>query len=731
MRLIDWTVDYGQGPVPCEVPHAWRQDVDVRWEGPAIYRRKVTLPADCVALRFHGVSYAASVYVNDQLLTQHEGIWDAFDVPVADFANQVVNIRVAVTKNGGPTYPVKDVASGFLPFVFHTFGGVFRDVEVITATSVPLERDPASVVRERGYVRGALTWGWYAELGHPNPPIELIRKEIKAAKELGFNLIKFCLWIPSHAYLEELDKAGMTAWLELPLWDPTPDPDHQVRIADEMERIVRQYAHHPNIVLWTIGCELSNSTPPEYRSILVQMVKELVPGLVKDNSGGAEMYGGDPQEFGDFYDFHPYCDLPFYPQVIESLLPGPRTSLPIFLGEFNDIDVHRDTARTVRDNPYWISADPALNDQGVRWQYDFPTVLPNNRFTRLENEDSHQKLMISTKRKAEFIRKYVQEAVRSHSEISGYVITGWADTPISTAGFVDEYGEMRFNPSDVRKWNGPDCLFIIPSRRPPWINGGNRAGWVDPFNYSTGPVLLKIGVHSERGLHGLLVWDIIRFSWDGGSRGRVANGSSEQRDTSALNAELVGEIYWPATEPGGYLLRVTFAGVSNSWPIWVTAPWDPSELDDLAVYDPERWFGGSKSGDGTQVETRWNNQAQGIVFCLDEGTLPMPFWREAGYEFGKDFWRSTGMSEAWERLLPISPDRSLDPSFLDKLGGGFETHLTRIDMRTYVETPVLVQRDGLILTTLRPFGGLGNQPIGLKNNPAGAHLFRCLLNHLV
>lgn len=719
---MDWTVDYGDGPLPCTVPHAWRQDVDVRWEGPAIYRRSATLPEGATALRFHGVSYAAEVLINGVEVARHEGIWDAFDVEVSALAGSKVELEVRVIKNGGATYPVREVASGFLPYVFHTFGGIYREVEVLTgpdrAPSVPLPRPLP-------YVRGALTWGWYPELGHPNPPIEVIREEVAKAKSLGFNLIKFCLWVPPHAFLEELERQGMAAWLELPLWDPSPDPDHLAKMASEIERIVDQYARHPNVLLWTVGCELSGATPPEYRETLVQVVKQRVPGLVKDNSGGAEMYGGDPREYGDFYDFHPYCDLPFYPQVLESLAIGARARLPILLGEFNDIDVHRDTAALVADIPYWASSDPFLNAQGVRWQYDFPIVLPGNRFTLPENEDAHQRLMKSSVHKAEFIRKHVLETVRSHSDIAGYVLTGWADTPISTAGFVDDAGKLRYNPSEVKRWNGPDCLFLIPSRRPPWIRGGNRPGWLDLQNVAEGPVLHRVGVHSERGIHGQFEWDVIRFSWEGGARGRVAHGAGELTDISARVATQAGEIFWEAEEPGGYLLRVNFAGVTNSWPIWVVAPWSEEDWGECQVLDPAGHVGGSREGSGIAVRTRGACKA-GITFCLDEGTLPAPFWRECAYEFDRDFWHHSGLVEAWERWLPVSGDAVLDPSaFRD-----WDWVLTRIDTRTYAEAPVVAHQDDKIATTLRPFGALGNQPVGLKANLAGAHLMRHLLSKL-
>jgi len=38
-------VDFGAGPLPCEMPHLW-EGVDVRWEGPAIYRTSLSVPEE-------------------------------------------------------------------------------------------------------------------------------------------------------------------------------------------------------------------------------------------------------------------------------------------------------------------------------------------------------------------------------------------------------------------------------------------------------------------------------------------------------------------------------------------------------------------------------------------------------------------------------------------------------------------------------------------------------------
>jgi hypothetical protein len=699
LLIENWTVDYGDGHSErISVPHAWRQDVPVAFEGPVVYRTEIEIPRKPSILRFHGVSYSAEVAINGTPVAKHLGIWDAFDVPLLAYQGKRVAVEVTVVKNGGSTYPVKDVASGFLPYVFNTLGGMYGDVELLDADAAPLEQPfPGhSRVAVDGhkilvdglpfYPRGLLSWGWYPELGHTNAPEDVIRAEVQAAKKLGFNLIKFCLWVPPHRYLKILREEGMEAWLELPLWDPSSDTYKLQAIALEIERILRQYRHHDNIICWTVGCELSHATPPEYRERLVQTIKNLTGSpLVKDNSGGAEMYGGDLREFGDFDDFHPYCDLPFYPPVLDSLLPGPRPNRPVLLGEFNDIDLHRDVARLSDDLPYWASRMSELNAQGVRWLHPLPDLLPENRFAQEPGKNKHRLLMESSRQKAIFIRKFVQEAVRARQAISGYVVTGLCDTPISTSGFFDSWGDVRFTAQECLPWNGPDVLFLIPTRRPPWIDGGNRPGWIDPFNYFAGPIFFRVGVHSERGLSGGLLWTIL----DGDRI--VAQGAFPESLILASEPREVGQISWQCDVPGRYLLRVEFGGAVNEWPFNVFAPWSDEDKD-LSM--------------------------ESIEFRVEEGTVALPFWREAAYEFYGDAW---GLAENWERLLAISPDRALDPTSLEE----HEVIINRIDTRTYLEHPIAVRtKTGKVVTTLRPNGGLGIQPIGLERNPSGAELLR-------
>lgn len=672
---LKWTVDYGDGERPVSVPHVWHLERPVTWEGPAKYRTRFFVPSGQSHLVFHGVSYRAEVFVQGEPVLVHDGIWDAFAVEIARWAGQEVEVMVRVTKNGGPTFPVKVVASGFLPYVHHTFGGIFRPVE-LTSEGLDLE-PPAPLCRvkvEQGrvfadgepvYVRGILTWGWYPETSSPHPSVDVIERELDQIQAMGFNLVKFCLWLPPHAYLEALERRGMWAWIELPIW--LPDPTHLDAMRDEALRIVSQYRRHSCILAWTAGCELSEGVDPRWRAQLVEDIRRLTGGhpLVKDNSGGAEMYGGHPAEFGTFEDFHPYCDTPYFPRVLECLAPGPREKRPTFLGETNDYDVFRPLHEWKDNSPYWASADPDLNDQGVRWQHDLPSILE-----RCQGELGEwlraraDRLLASSLSQSAWMRQQAFDAKRMNSWLDGWVLTGHRHTPISSAGVVDDAGELVYPVETVRQWTADAALLLVPRRTPPWVDGGNRPGWEHPTVRFSGPCLFQVAVHSVTDLTGSLCWSL------------AGQGACvEDASVRALDTRMVGTFVVDLA-PGQYELRCAFGGAERKWPVHVV---------DRLEAPPEHVMSGV-------------------------GTVPRPFFREACYA-----WENWPVAvDAWDVLSLVAGDRCLDPAWLDAEHAGWEPLLIRLDTRTFERLPVVVRTGGKVVTSLR----LGED---WKRNPA-AHL---------
>ncbi len=744
---LTWTVDYGAGPQPCSVPHAWRQDVDVRWEGPAVYRTKLAVETEDQWLVFHGVSYRAIVSLNGEVAIDHKGIWDAFSVrlPVG-----LVDVRVEVVKNGGATYPVKDVLSGFLPYVFHTFGGIFREVEVVHSDAQPFGDGSGNLIKsprigvagtklfidgQPWFMRGVLTWGWYPAVGAPHPPMELVRDEVRRVRDLGFNTVKFCLWLPPHHYLQVLEEEDMWAWVELPLWMPTGDEEKLEAMFAEVERIVRQYRHHDRIVCWTCGCELSESTPHGYRKRLFEMVRELTGcPLVKDNSGGSEMYGGDLREYGTFYDFHPYCDTMFYPPVLDSLMPGPRKTMPVMLGEFNDYDVYRPLAGLRERRPfisdpehpwinreaasirscenYWASSDPRLNDQGVRWLHDLPSVLADPQKELPPDIEEH--LSEESRSRCGWIREFVTNEVAARDAIAGYIVTGIADTPISKSGVL---GDPLHSPGsrDLSGVFDDLTFFVVPFRMPPWVDGGNRPGWWDSSRRFTGTQTIQIGARSVRGFSGE-----IHLIWENDLYEAQSVHVSLPPDTPAVVADLTIEL-----REGPATLWIKAEGRDKLFGFqgYETLEW--KQLPQWSVEDPLGLVGGNRTGEGEGVVTCTGSlPSQGVALLSVDGTVALPFWRE------NVSWNQSGerFLGCWDDLLPVSTDRAIDPTWLDFRLPGAEWLLTRVDTRTYARHPYLARKGHTVVTTLRPWGGLGAQPYGLAHNPAGCELLRILMS---
>jgi hypothetical protein len=439
------------------------------------------------------------------------------------------------------------------------------------------------------------------------------------------------------------------------------------------------------------------------------------------------MYGGDLREFGTFEDFHPYCDTPFYPEVLDSLLPGPRTNKTILLGEFNDIDVHRDLPRIEDRLPFWASALRELNDQGVRWQHDLPRIMRESRFVHEPRANRHAGLMESSRQKALFIRKTVQEFVRARDPIEGYVITGWRDTPISTAGFFDDWGVSRFKPEEVLAWNGETVIFPIPTRRPPWVHGGNRPGYLDPFVFFQGQVSIRLGVHSDHALRSGLNWRIMDAEGN-----VVSRGCEPMVEVARKKSTEVAQISWNSSF-GEYVLEVRFGDAVNRWPITIVGNYQPSMPVTATISSRLGIAGGETKGlIGLGFEPAvqsWTSEGgRGIVFLEEEGTLPMPFWRESAYEFlNDDFWSEVPFRDRWDRFWGVAPDRAVDMTLLEKQGySEIEVLMNRVDVRTYAEHPILVRANSVIFTTLRPWGGLGAQPPQYKLNPSGHLLLQSL-----
>jgi len=142
--LLDGIWDFRLGDqdswAEIHVPGAWEaQGYDRRLEGPARYRRQVTVPSEWagsrIFLEFGAVSYACQVMVNGVFAGEHQGLWTpfTFDVTDAIHPGQPNLIELEVYKPShlpGARYPFRKSLAGFIPDLGTTFGGLWQEVSL-------------------------------------------------------------------------------------------------------------------------------------------------------------------------------------------------------------------------------------------------------------------------------------------------------------------------------------------------------------------------------------------------------------------------------------------------------------------------------------------------------------------------------------------------------------------------------------------------------------------------
>jgi len=351
-----------------------------------VLRRTFRRPGPRAWVRVEQAATRAELRVNGQPVATHVGAWTPWEVEITSWlrddgpsrgSDAAVESELELTCRD-----CLHVTNGFLPRLDVRWTGA-RRVEILPQPTPP--RAPAAqrsatrgtqlLVDGRPLrVRGILHWGYYPELGKPWPGEEQMRREIVALRALGFNLIKFCLWVPPPRYYELCDELGMLVWQEYPVWDAplaseaakarrqegmagrdqgsglgdrgAPDRrDGDDALLREFREFFLQDRAYPCIILRTLTCE-NDRVDADAAAAIIDLARELIPGcLLLDNSGWL-----CSERFGDFHDEHPYlhnAQWKYYGRRMRGKL-----SKPLLLGETMCADTladgHYETGLAVR-----------------------------------------------------------------------------------------------------------------------------------------------------------------------------------------------------------------------------------------------------------------------------------------------------------------------------------------------------------------------------------------------
>ncbi|MEP7357780.1 MAG: hypothetical protein ABI847_11105, partial [Anaerolineales bacterium] len=575
-----------------------------------------------------------------------------------------------------------------------------------------------------------------------------------------------CLFVPDEVTFQAADEEGMYLWLEMPLWLPRLTPEVRALALEEYAAVFRRLHHHPSIVVLSLGCELNAEADREFLTALSTLARAYFPNTLHcDNSGSAEAYGGVATATSDFYDYHFYTDPHFFRPLVAHFDRGYQPARPWLFGEFCDADTMRDFSR-LQPEPWWLNEPVALERDDFLSMRDYRRRLAEAGVT-----DSGAKLTDIARKQATAVRKFILEQARQHDATGGYVISGWADTPITTSGVVDDQGALKFEPADWLRFNADAVLLLDRERRRAWERGGDRPSYRDPFSWWQDErpelhILLSNGLGPAAG--GLLKWI---FTDQDGSRlsqgtaqclslpgGEVVElaaifavlpwehlaAPAECRLLVELELELIGGSHarvrnewslWAVPRPRLQQVRAIEASLAERfepWPLFGPAPAHLPPTVPLAG----AWLAENLSDEFLQ----WvSDGGRGVWWVTGLGRLitkGLPFWREAIHVFEPHRLWEHMPRPGWAdmRFFSVAIDLALDVAGLKAVLplSRCRPVWRRFDARTLSWADYLVEvqfgAGRLWVSTLRFAGGLGRQPAGFGANPWGAWLLACLLD---
>lgn len=597
----------------------------------------------------------------------------------------------------------------------------FRDLEI--------ESDKVMLGESPLHLRGVLDWGWDAARICPTPSREEALDAFAKARALGFNLFKLCLFVPDETVFDAADEAGMLLWLEMPMWQPQVTSALRESALRQYRDLFRRLHHHPSIAVVSLGCELDARADSQFLADLNRLAREWFPNALQcDNSGSAEAHGGALTSPGDFYDYHFYTDPHFFQPLIRHFSRAYQPDKPWIYGEFCDADTLRNYSLLDPEVWWLVRPTPLTRD-------DFTAAREYRQRLRAANiADGGAALTAIARRQATAVRKFIVEQARMNSAAGGYVITGWADTPITTSGIVDDRRELKFAPDEWRRFNADRVLTIDRERRRRWL-GGDRPACKDPFVWWGGETA-EIHVVLSNGGEAM---DDARLEWkvtdsDGvevaGDRKMASVAGGEVKELAVLNFQTpqparAAELTLDATLIDAVRSHVI---TRNSWRLWTTPRMGAAENRHLSYSLTEDLLARVRSGESILV---WLSSPD------PRFTRPLPFWREAIHVFEPHpVWdRVPHAGYADMRFFGVATDFAIDPAKLSETLGpdAAVTHVwRRFDARQMFWADYVIEMKlgagRLRLSTLRFAGGLGCQPDSLDTSPMGVLLLESLLD---
>jgi Glycosyl hydrolases family 2, sugar binding domain/Glycosyl hydrolases family 2/Glycosyl hydrolases family 2, TIM barrel domain len=359
------------------------------------------------------------------------------------------------------------------------------------------------------FVAGALDQAFYPRTIYTPPSVDYLRDQFLKAKEMGLNLMRCHIKVPTESYLDLCDEIGLLVWYELPNGARLSDAFRK-RARTTLETMWRRDANHPSIVILTImneswGIDLNDLEQRRWLRDTYRWAKENFPGwLVVDNSACIPNF----HVVSDLDDYHVYFNIPDqaedFAEWVEAFIgreAGTYTGYgdaeyqrnePLLISEFGNWGLPRidHILEAEGGEPYWFkTGDGAARPRGVLDRFE------KQKLARVFRD--YNALADACQEQEWLSLKWEIEEMRRHPQVAGYVITEFTDLNWECNGLLDMARHPKVFHNRLKSIQRQDILIPRLSPRTAFWEGETAALSVAFSCFSGRPVL-----------GGTLAWEI-------------------------------------------------------------------------------------------------------------------------------------------------------------------------------------------------------------------------------
>jgi len=586
-------------------------------------------------------------------------------------------------------------------------------------------------------MRGALDQAFYPETYYRPADLETFEREIEAAKELGFNLLRKHIKPAHPEFVELADRMGMLVWEE-PANPKVYTERSKELFREQLRGMIERDFNSPSVIAWSIYNEewgighhddeeplWTDEAKQDYLESLYEETKSWDPTrLICDNSGWAHVAT-------DLNDYHEYFVAPdrvdAWRDRLDEMVETPggnygdaRTDpeeAPLLVSEFGTwgltnvsaLEDHYDGA------PHWFAHDFL---DGMKRPGDIHSKFEASHAAGVF-DDVDALATAWQRREFQSIETIIAD-MREHDGVAGYAITELTDIEWEFNGILDYLREEKAFHDDFARINAPVMLHLEPTAPTVWAGESITADLVvanethDPVEFdvrlSIGEVetvkTVALDAHESVRVEDAIVADApavdaiedVPVSADAPALERIATRSVTvvpQDDPAAVATSTAGKSL-PALAVESPVLADALA--DRGYPVVddhaeadVSLVADPDAADGTALVVPDETghVAATDAFDVTDLpETEsWNLCASFVYQDLLEGVDAVPGW-------------------AFADLYPYG--YVTDTTDADDVGVGY--------MEGWLENDgaVVTTREDLGICTLRVTGAYGDNPIATR-----------------